>query len=34
MKSGKKFEDFAIGGKSAAESKKMPKKRGRPPATD
>jgi DNA-binding protein H-NS len=31
MKSGKKLEDFAIGGKSAAASKKMPKKtRGRP----
>jgi DNA-binding protein H-NS len=31
MKSGKKLEDFAIGGKSSAASKKMPKKtRGRP----
>ena len=34
MKSGKKLEDFAIGGKSAAASKKMPKKtRGRPRKT-
>jgi DNA-binding protein H-NS len=34
MKSGKKLEDFAIGGKSAASSKKMPKKtRGRPRKT-
>jgi DNA-binding protein H-NS len=31
MKSGKKLEDFAVGGKSAAASKAMPKKtRGRP----
>lgn len=30
MKSGKKLEDFAIGGKAAAASKQMPKKRGRP----
>ncbi len=31
IKSGKKLEDFAIGGKAAAASKKMPKKtRGRP----
>src|SRR5271157_2902853 len=33
MKSGRKLEDFAIGGKSAAASKKMPKKRGRPRKT-
>ena len=30
MKSGKKLEDFAIGGKLAAAPKQMPKKRGRP----
>ncbi len=34
MKSGKKLEDFAIGAKSAATSKTMPKKtRGRPRKT-
>lgn len=33
MKSGKKLEDFAIGGRAAAASKKMPKKRGRPRKT-
>ena len=34
MKSGKKLEDFAIGGNGSAASKKMPaKKRGRPRKT-